>query len=670
MPVGLTMKYDPDLYERNLQCLEQQQPALVGLLRSLENIATKVVEDEDGGLNLDLGHTRFYERDAETFAKDQLKHYWEHPDRIDVSGAGLGVTKEKRDIDSTRSLAERMLLLSRNWMTENGLVGKFELKDADAGFLFILGIGLGCHVDSLLEDAQVQHIVIVEQFPEFLYHCLHLHDLSDWYTSVEAKGGSLMFLLGDDPSFLTTNLYSIVKFKAFEITDGSYFYVHYNSYFLKQVEREFREKISLITANPGFFEDEIKMLSNCFRNITSYDHLTFVVKTRLEKETPIVIVGSGPSLDTSIGLIKENRDKIIVLSCGTGLGSLLGHGVTPDFHAELENTPGPLEVVGNLSKQYDLSPITLIASNTINPELPKLFKRRILFFRDSVTSTYAFGGPYGAVYNAAPTVTNAGARLAVGLGFRKLYLVGVDLGSREKGKHHSAQSVYVADKNFLATHPGHKAASNFKHQARGNFGGTIQTNQSFLWSSTMFQALKEYDDNVELVNCSDGIRISGATPQLPETVQFKTSVARRNRELAMLIQEHDEGAGRLPINVSDMEKIDRKMAAFYGGIENALDGFSPSKADFFKLYEVLRELTYKSDKDNSVESRVVRQFHIGTVMMFIQIAHIILRRLPENVRPGYLEFFRDQFEAFLSEMREKGLECTGGILKQAKELSQ
>lgn len=663
------MKYNLDLYKRNLSLLEERQPGLAAKLGALENVVTKVVEDGESGINLDLGHTKFYSEDAETFSRNQLSNYWEDLDRVDVAGAGLGVSKKLREVDSSKTLAERMLLLSRKWMADQGLTGSYKLKDGDAGFLFILGMGLGYHIDSLVETADVLHVVVIEQFAEFLFHCLHIHDLSQWYGAVEAKGGSFNILLGDDPSLLTTTLYTFVKFKAFELTDGSYFYVHYNSYFLQQIEREFKEKISLITANPGFFEDEIAMFSNGFWNITGHNHLPFSTKRRLEKTTPALIVGSGPSLDSAIEVIKQNRENVIVFSCGTGLGALLGHGVTPDFHVELENTPGPLEILSDLANRYDLSTITLVAANTVNPGLPNLFQRRILYFRDSVTATYAFGKEYGAVFNAAPTVSNAAARLAAGLGFRKLYLLGVDLGSREKGKHHSKQSVYCADESFMETHPDHLAASKFRYSARGNFGGTIMTNQSFLWSSTMFQPLKDMFSNLELINCSDGIRIAGAVPQLAETVEFDTPVTRRNRELALVLQEHDSAAGKVPVSLDVVEGIHQRMMDFYEEVGKALEEFEATKDGFFSLYRKLRPLTY-DETDSSNMGKVVRQFHIGTIMMFVQIAHIVLRRLPEDARPGYLTFFHKQFETFLAEMRERGLECTGAILAQTRALEK
>lgn len=660
--------YDKDLFDRNMQCLEERQPQLAKALRSVENCASRVVADGDG-VNLDLGHTLFYERDAATFVESQIEQFWKKPERIDVVGGGLGGGARKTTIAENRTMADKMLALSKNWMVDAEVTADVRIKDPDAGFLFVLGIGLGFHIDQLIDQADVRHVVIVEQFTEFMFHALHLHDLSSWFEKAEENGGSLTFFVGDNPSMLTNILFNFVKFKAFELTDGSYLYVHYNSYFLKEVEREFGEKSSLLVANPGFFEDELVMMTNCFHNITTYDHLTYAGRIRLEKHTPVVIVGSGPSLDGSIELLKANRDRLIIFSCGTGLGALLGYGIQPDFHVELENTPGPLEILTGLAEKHDLSSITLIAANTLNPDVPKLFQRRVLFFRDSVTSTFAFGDDYGPVYNAAPTVTNTAARMAVGLGFRNLYLVGVDLGSREKGKHHSQQSVYCADETFLETHPEHKSASDFKLRAKGNFGGTVLTNNSFLWSSTMFQALNDMVSNLVMTNCSDGIKITGARPQLPETVDFAVSTDRRNRELALVLNEHDTSRGKVPVSVASMEKIHTGMTALYDRVEEALGTFKPTKKGFYDLHDKLQPVVY-GRADESNEAEVVRQFHVGTVMMFMQIAHIVLRRLPEDVREDYLIFFKGRFEGFLAEMRQRGLDCMSAIIEKSKQIEQ
>lgn len=52
--------------------------------------------------------------------------------------------------------------------------------------------------------------------------------------------------------------------------------------------------------------------------------------------TPVFIIGNGPSLDQSIEMIKAQQDKAIIISCGSALSALYNYGIDIDFHCEQE----------------------------------------------------------------------------------------------------------------------------------------------------------------------------------------------------------------------------------------------------------------------------------------------------------------------------------------------
>ncbi|RED52438.1 motility associated factor glycosyltransferase family protein [Aestuariispira insulae] len=648
---------DKDLFERNLAALEKRQPAYAARMRKIVTPGSRIVKMPSGGLNLDLGHSLFYEEDAERYLDRQMSKYLTKPDRVFIGWVDR--------IEKPRYVAEKMYEAAWDWLLEQGLEKGGRQVDPDGGFVVVLGIGLGLHVGRLIEELDVRMLVISEQFDEFLYHAMHLHDLSEWYETLEGRGGNLVFILGDDPTHVTNLIYGHIKNSAFGLADGSYFYVHYNSYVMREVERQFIDRVPIISGSPGFFEDELVMMENCFRNITGYEAQTFNDKGRILKQTPVFIIGSGPSLDDAVDQIRALRDQVILVTCGTGLGTMLNYGFKPDFHVELENTPGPLEIITGLSKKYDLGGITLIASNTVHPEVPAFFDRRILYFRDSVTSTKMFGQGYSEVFNAAPTVTNVGSRITLGMGFRTLYLFGVDFGTRVADRHHSEQSVY--DEDFLKTHPDHKKASQYDLKARGNFGGVIHTSRSFLSASIFFSTLQASFPEARLINCSDGIRIPGTIPQLPESLEIVEGVSHRDREMRLILEEYEREKGHVPVSVQDLEILHYRLHAFYAKLREALPQLEQGKAGLYRFYDQLQSLVYAKSQDPV--DQVVEQFHVGSLMQLFQVGYIVLRRVPEETRDSFMTHYARAYGALVEEMAERALTFTENLIEEARKVA-
>ena len=53
-------------------------------------------------------------------------------------------------------------------------------------------------------------------------------------------------------------------------------------------------------------------------------------------DVPVFIVGNGPSLDYLIEVLREEKERVVIVSCGTALQALYQNGITPDYHAEIE----------------------------------------------------------------------------------------------------------------------------------------------------------------------------------------------------------------------------------------------------------------------------------------------------------------------------------------------
>ncbi|MEQ8601983.1 MAG: DUF115 domain-containing protein [Marivibrio sp.] len=610
-------------FAANLAVLEETAPAIAEQIAAMKSPISRIVGSvEEGDLNIDLGHAAFYDEDAESYSAKQVESFLEKPRRIEMPGY-------KTQLDTilcNQEVVNDMLV----WMDERDLKPAVK-PDRDGGYLIMLGLGLGLGVERLLEELPVRNLVIVERYPEFLRHSLETADWAAWRDLLESRGGSMKVILARDQYMAANELYIHVRNHHFGLIDGSYMLLHYQSSFTRGVLDELVQRLPVIAANPGFFEDELIMLRNCFRNLRRHEHKLLQDRRRLMVKTPVIVVASGPSVDTAIDFVRANRERAVIISCGTGLGALLGYGIKPDFHVDTENTPGPLEILSGLAETHDLSGVTLIACNTVDPGVPALFDERYLYFRDSVTATHYFGRDQRPLLLAAPTVSNAAVRSALTLGFREIYLVGVDLGSRDPKRHHSKKSIYMADETFLETHPDHREASKYPIRRPGSLGGTVFANASFLYASMYMANLMRVFAGTRVVNLSDGARIDGTIPKLPHVARIENEPAQKTRDLQIVANTLEAGGGYKGFDAEELRRLQRRMALF---IDDLVALFREVR-DPVALFDAIKDM-FKALGDGPIDETIYAYLW-GTSLMFYQFIYVVVRRLPEEAREAFLD---------------------------------
>jgi len=645
------------LFERNLEAMRNFQPHLAPRFDGAVQPYSRVVGNAaEGNLNIDLGHSMLYDGDAVSFTAKQVDAY----QSVRYQRILQGWPGEPEDHDR---VAERLVRAGVGYLHGRDVMGRDHKVDPDGGYLIVFGLGLGLHLEPLIDRLDVRSVIVVEQFDEFVFHAMHQVELAPLFEKIHRRNGLLNFVIHDTPEVIANFLFYMMRQDSFGLIDGSYIYDHYPSFVLAEAKKRFLDRLPLLSSNPGFFEDEQVMIRNYIGNVTSHDALVYADKPRVVKRTPVIVCGSGPSIDDGAEFVRKHKDDAVVISCGTGLGALLGHGIYPDYHVEIENTPGPVEIIQSLSEKYDLSRIGLIASNTVRPEMAACFGKRMLFFRDSVCSSKLFGQRFGEIYYAAPTVANTAARIALGMGFRDLYLVGVDLGSRDAAAHHGRHSVYVADEGFLATHPEHLNATKYTISAPGNFGGTVKTNHSFLYASVSFSGLIARYKDAEVRNLSDGIRIPGAIPCLPQAAVLEGDISRKSRELERLRGEFDAAERREMAPPQKLAILAEALDQFYLSFESILKSAEAESLDLRQLYDSFKGLLEDSSAPDV--DICIQRMHVGTMMVCFTFLYRAYRRMDEAERAPFFEFFRDTLLDLLGEMRQSSAALAADLHSKA-----
>lgn len=464
-------------YEANLAAFAGKFPALAAQLHTIAHPASRIIGSEaDGTINLDLGHTILYPESATRYTEDQLAYFKSNPSRFYMD--------PPQRVDPPYH-QQHFLIQSLYTHLQEKSVRAIPLNPTpDAGYMLIYGIGLGYHLPTLLDEYPVRHFILVDEYIEFFNHTLYLQDWVGILARMEARGQTLRFVFSADPLALSIQVHFDMRGQGFGLIDGSYLYRHYRSPLLDKAYEDFREKLPLLPISIGFFEDELVMLDHCTRNLINNRFHLLEERPRPEKPIPAVIVGSGPSLDKTIEVLKKIQDQVAIFSCGTAILPLLRNGIRPDFHCELENGWSSYYQIKQAGEQYSLDGITLIGSTTVWPAMPKLFSKSILYFRNSVSSTGLWCPDRTGILGTAPTCTNLAVRAAMVLCFKELYLFGVDLGTRDPTAHHSRHAIYHEDKAWLdaqETDPNKR----MEIELPGNFGGKAYTNAILHWARMM-----------------------------------------------------------------------------------------------------------------------------------------------------------------------------------------
>jgi hypothetical protein len=492
-----------DRFRRNLRHLSAMD---ADLAQAVEMVAplSRLVQDEQGGFNLDLGGgALLYPDSAQAAAGRQVERYLEAPRRLAVP-QGIVFPHCHELNRHHNAMLERLMgfpMAAR--------------RPPFAGFVVVMGLGLGFHLEQLAEALDFKTLLVVEPHDEMIHHSLHVLDWGGLTERLTARGASFQLVRGDDP---LAECLGLLRGQWFPYLDGSYLYQHYEaeafSTLIQRLEdgREF-------SMGRGWFEDQMLMLTN---NAGNFQRTGFrVQKSRLgtARALPAFVVGAGPSLDLDLEDIRRCRDRVVLISASSSLGILLENGLHPDIHCELENVADSARMAEDFARRHGgLSDIILYASATVDPRVAPHFKSAVYFFRSGISSTPIFGQEVETAEFADPTSGNTALHCAISLGFRDIYLFGLDFGARDPGQHHSPSSVYFASKEDGGI-TGYMVYD-FDAPVPGNFGGQVLSGWQLNWGRDAISGAIREAGNVRVINCSDGALIPLTTPMAAEGIDL------------------------------------------------------------------------------------------------------------------------------------------------------
>ncbi len=613
------------LISRNIDALRRVLPPdMLQSLSPTQPTPLKLVAEEGGELNVDLGGQTLYAGGAHYFTKAQVDRFLADPKRFLINPPNLDSDWIKGERGFYEALQADFGPLPPNPKEANTEVNDPALT---VGALVSFGIGLGFHLPRLVRALNFRDLILVEPVVEFMQLSLTCFDWAGLIEQLEGRGGTLTVLLDNNPARLAIQVFEALRLRPFSRIDGSLGYRHYASPALNQVFDQFGEMLPTLGSSKGFVEDECLMLRNAVGNFGLVRAYFAPPDLPIENPPPVIIVGSGPSLDRSIDQIVRLRENAILVSGGTALSALLEHGLRPDLHCEVENVASVYDGVKMTADRYDLSDLTLIGAATLDPRLARLFGQVFFYFPDGITTTHLFAGKTGSWRQAAPSVTNLALRVAKAIGARDVYLFGVDMGAVEPEQHHSNSSYY----NW-SDDPYWRSAANmdrFDIAVPGNFRDQVFTNLSFLYTKSFFNAFCTSNPEITVHNCSDGARLEGATSQAAETVTLSNRSDMQGQSIRTMLMPFCT-----PVEVLQSEQ-DRSVALYSEALvakSNSIAAAIESAANLPTLLDSLDSIISTDDSKLGGEERAANGFYRGTILLLLQYGFAHYRRMPEGDR--------------------------------------
>jgi len=395
--------------------------------------------------------------------------------------------------------------------------------------LIMFGIGLGYQLEALYTQRDVEKLFLCEPNRDFFYASLFAIDWHDILTTADKENRRIYINIGDDGTHLFRDLLAQFYSVGPYILASTYFYQAYYNAHLVQALAQLREQLQIVISMGEYFDHALYGISHTTEAIRrGYPLLeanSAKKLTQKQKETPVFLVGNGPSLDDCIAVIKEWQGKAIVVSCGTALMPLYKNGIVPDFHAEIEQNRSTFDWIGRIGNPDYLKQVSLISCNGIHPDTCELFKEVYVAFKAGESSTVSalniIGRKgYEELEYAFPTVSNFALNLFTKIGFNQVYLFGVDLGFVDRKKHHSIQSGYYQSNGKEMYDYSEK--NNTSIVVPGNFEQKVFTKHEFKVSKDILEQTLS-SKAIDCFNCSNGAKIKGTLPLKPDNVLLVNS---------------------------------------------------------------------------------------------------------------------------------------------------
>lgn len=506
------------------------------------------------------------------------------------------------------------------------------------------GVGLGFQLKLIWDTWKPKNLIVCEADKEMLVHSLDVFDWASLIDEVRAAGSSITLIVDENDRNMLARLNGAVQGDCIIGLDGLLALKVSNHPVINVVFSEFQSaKTGNLASYMGYVVDEYNMMKNSFRNLREGNR-RLLNTVRKKPELPVLIVGSGPSLEANLDFVKSVRDNVILMASGSSLAVLLRNGIYPDFQAVLERAKGNYERHVELSKEYDLKQIVAILTTTIWPGTADYFKDAVFFLRPALSPIGVFCHNDAEVLNGeGPQVTNTAFAFATRLGFKEIYLLGVDLGARDPSRPR-------AERAWLT--PGLKQRE-LTIPVRGNFGRTVFTDNALIQQRVTIenQIQKINKTGGRVWNLGDGVRIHGAKPLAPSAVELAEANIDKTSHVEELVQQFPILSRERFISDWESSQVRQNVCKMIRDLMKTVESAESWNHDVIKKIEIINQYIGKPLKQQYAP-RLLR----GSILRMAMFLQALMIRVPEEDESKVLEAIKPVWHDMMQRLEREAYE--------------
>lgn len=444
-------KQADQIFSKNLEFLKTKSPDLYDRVKNYKPDRLIPAFDNSGSINLQNANGRFvYPESPVAYAVKQVDEFLTKTKSRFIRYDDTAVVKQKDYIH--QQMMDSLIEL----YPEKKKSAHSPQEDSSLQMVILCGIGAGLHIDLLLKSKSIRNLVIYDTDLSGFFASLFF---VEWSKILRGVSGAIEVIIENDLIRANDRLAKFFTQYGFYNLSKYYVYYHYENRQIKKFVDNLREKVIKVASGLGFYDDERIGLAHTLQNVDKgYDISRKALHHPDETNLcPVIVIGNGPSLDESIEFIRENREKSILISCGTAIGTLENLGIKPDIHVEQERTRTNYDWINGSTSAEFRKGIRFVGLNTVYPQCFDLFDQELsyiclkpndlgmVFVKNAMERTG--NNTIGVADGCNPTVTNFGLSLAVIMGLKDVYLAGVDCGMERLDKHHAGDSKYHSDQS-------------------------------------------------------------------------------------------------------------------------------------------------------------------------------------------------------------------------------
>lgn len=465
--------------------------------------------------------------------------------------------------------------------------------------VILFGVGLGYHIGYLYESVTPKNLFIFEPDRNLFYASLFTFDWYELLIYLEKESLGLHLFIGQDENNLMQDMQKELTKRGVFLSSNSLSFFHYPSEDIFKLAMKVTQEFYILNTGWGFFDDNLFAIAHSAENISKQTPFLLNGKYISQdlNDVPIFVVGNGPSLDSAIPHIRKHQHHAIIISCGSSISALYRAGIRPDICVAIERTKGMADFYGIINDSSYLEDILFFSSDVIHPDCHKYFKRSVMCFKGNepvyilCAFNYKETKEYKALRCLNPLVGNIGLSFPVELGFKNIYMFGLDNGYKDVHHHHSKLSAYY-DENGNPIEALTKLVTRRKGiSLPGNFGGEVIAHNMFALSAKVMSVLLKSKDNINCFNCSDGAYVDGAKPLSLE----KIDIIDRKIDKKRLIDEiYNVCFSPFPIDVA-MLKSKLAKDIFNDVVDDIINHWAlpiKSRADIIERMQQIHEYVY------------------------------------------------------------------------------